>query len=54
MKLLEESVGTQLCFRFVSSCKGNKSKDKQIGLHQTKMSCTAKETSNKIKRQPNK
>ena len=43
MKLLEESIGNMLfdislsnTFLDVSSGKGNKSKNNQIGLHQTK------------------
>ena len=36
----------------VSSGKGNKSKNKHMGLYQTKKVCTAKETINKTKRPP--
>ena len=40
-------------FESVSSGNGNKSKNKQIGLHQSeKPFCTVKETSNKTKRLP--
>ena len=35
---------------YVSSGKGNKSKNKQMGLHHTEILCTAKETINKTKR----
>ena len=38
-------------FLDVSSRKGNKNKNKQMGLQQTKKLCTAKETINKMKRQ---
>ena len=37
--------------RKVWRCKNNKSKNKQVGLHQTKSLCTAKETIKKIKSQ---
>ena len=37
---------------YISPGKGNKRQNKQMGLHQTKKFCTAKEAINKIKRQP--
>ena len=60
IKLLEENTGSTLFdiglsnifFGYVSSGKGNKSKNKQMGLHQTKSFCTVKETINKTKRLP--
>ena len=39
-------------FLFVSSGKGNKSKNMQMRLNQTKIFCTAKETINNMKRLP--
>lgn len=35
-----------------SKSKGNRSKNKQVGQHQTKSFCTIKEATNEIKRQP--
>ena len=59
IKLLEENIGSVLFdsvlaifFGSVSSGKGNKSKNKQMGLHQTKSFCIVKETINKMKRPP--
>ena len=56
IKLLEENTGrtffdtglNNIFFEYVSG-KGNKSKNKQIRLHQTKNFCTAEETSTKHK-----
>ena len=39
---------------YISPGKGNKRQNKQMGLHQTKKFCTAKENINKIKRKPTK
>ena len=39
-------------FGFSTKNKGNKIKNKQVGLHKTKDFCTAKETINEIERQP--
>ena len=39
-------------FGLDTKSKGNKNKGKQVRLHQTKMLYTAKETINKMKRQP--
>ena len=57
IKTLEETVGSKLFdtdlrdfFAPVSSSKINKSKNKQMRLHQTKWFCTAKEIINKTKR----
>ena len=60
IKLLEENIGGELLkisFSNVfcasdSKDNRNKSKNKQMGLHQTKNFCTAKETIIKMKRQP--
>ena len=38
--------------QYISLGKGNKGQNKQIGLHQTKKLCTAKESINKMKREP--
>ena len=59
IKFLEVNIGRKLSdtgpsnifFGSVFPGKGNKSKNKQMGLHQTKKFCTAKETINKTKRQ---
>ena len=59
IKLLEENIGDMLLgicldnniFGFDTKSKGNKNKDKQMRLHQTKMLYTAKEASNRMKRQ---
>ena len=42
----------QYFIRCISPGKENKRKNKQMGLHQTKSFCTAKEIINRIKRQP--
>jgi len=41
-----------MLFRFDTKNKSNKSKNKLMGLHQIKSFCTAKETIDKMKRQP--
>ena len=59
-KLLEENIGDMLLgicldnyiFGFDTKNKGNKNKGKQVRPYQTKMLYTAKETINKMKRQP--
>ena len=58
IKHLEENIGSKLLnislgndfFGYDTKGKGNKSKNKQVRLHQTKNFCTAKETINKMKR----
>ena len=57
IKFLKVNVGSALfdiglsnCFGYAYSRKGNKSKNKQMGLHQTKNFCTVKETMNKTER----
>ena len=60
IKFLEESIGNKFLdisryddfFGFHTKSKGNKSKNKQVGLHQTKNFCTSKEIINKMKRRP--
>ena len=60
IKFLEESIGNKFLdigryddfFGFHTKNKGNKSKNKQVGLHQTKNFCTSKEIINKMKRWP--
>ena len=58
IKLLEENIGNKLPNRglgddfLTQESKSDKSKNKQAGLPQTKNLCTAKETINKMKRQP--
>ena len=42
---------SNIFFGYVSLGKGNKSKNKQMGLYQLESYCTAKETINKMKRQ---
>ena len=59
IKILEENIGSKMqtfliaifC-QYISLGKGNKGQNKQIGLHQTKKLCTAKESINKMKREP--
>ena len=57
IKHLEENIDSTLLtsvsniFFGVSSGKGNKSKNKQVGLHQTKKLCTTKESTKSTKRQ---
>ena len=58
IKLLQENIGSMhfdfsfsnIFFGYATSRKGNKSKNKQMGLQQ-RCFCTAKETTNKMKRQ---
>ena len=47
---LEEHIGGN--FHVYTKSTSNKSKNRQVGLHQPKSFCTAKETLNKMKRQP--
>ena len=53
IKFPEENTGSKLLdiildnYFFGFDTKGNKRKNKQVGLHQTKKICTAKETLNK-------
>ena len=61
IKILEENIGSTLFdnglryfLGYVSSGKGNKSKNKQMILHQNKILCTVKETINKRKKPPTK
>ena len=57
IKFLEESIGNKFLdisryddfFGFDTTSKGNKSKNKQVGLHQTKNFCTSKEFISKMK-----
>ena len=59
IKLLEENIGEKLLdiglrndfFRYDTQNTGNKSKNKQLGLHQTKKLLNSKRN-NKVKRQP--
>ena len=60
-KFLEENIGHKLLdigldndffFGLDTKEKGNKSKNKQMGLHHIGNFCTAKETINKVKSQP--
>ena len=46
------TIGLDDLFGFDTKSKGNKSKNKQVRLHQTKSFCTAQETTKKLKRQP--
>ena len=56
---LEENISSKLSeialnniiFGYISSGKGNKRKNKQMGLQKTKRFCTAKETINDMKKQ---
>ena len=58
IKVLEENIGCTLTSvlssfkKYISSGKGSKNKNKQMELHQAKKLCTAKETINRMKRQP--
>lgn len=62
IKLLEENIGDTLLdvslgdiiFLFDSKINGNKSKNKQMGWHQTKVFCIVKKNINKVQRQPTK
>ena len=58
IELLEENISHKLfdislsIGRYVSSGKGSKSKNMEVGPHQTKKFCTVRKTSNKTKRPP--
>ena len=57
IKLLEENIGIKLLDlglgnEFLNLTSKGTSKDKQVGLHETKNFCTAEETIAKMKRQP--
>ena len=59
IKLQEENTGSthsntdlSSIFKYVSSGKAGKNKNKQMKLHQTKKICTAKEAVNKVKSSP--
>ena len=61
IKITEENIGSKIsnvaCSNIVSDISPQamitkEKKNKQMGLHQTKKFCTAKEIINKIKRQP--
>ena len=56
VRLLEENIGklfdigwAMIFLNFDTKSKGNKSRNNQVGLHQTNSFCTAKEIINKMK-----
>ena len=51
-ELLDTSLGDDFLNLTSTKSKGNKSKNKQVGLYQLESFCTAKEIINKMKRQP--